>query len=137
MRFVFFLMFFLYSSLAFGYELCIHTVEGVHYFKTDIADTPELQEKGLMYKKYIPINYAMTFLFEKPKIIRMWMKNTFIPLDMIFFDENGIITHLKENAIPHDLTHISSRIPAKGVIEINAGLIQQKKIKIGDKITLK
>lgn len=137
MRFIFFLIFFLYSSLALGYELSIHTAESTHYFKTDIADTPELQEKGLMYKKYIPTNYAMTFWFDKPKIIRMWMKNTFIPLDMIFFDENGMIIHLKENAVPHDLTHISSKIPAQGVIELNAGLIQQKKIKVGDKITLK
>ncbi len=142
MKYILLLICFFISPVVWADELpekrvlIIQTDLGEHYFETDIADTPQLQERGLMYKKNIPMNYAMTFLFEKPKIIRMWMKNTYIPLDMIFFDEKGIIVSLKENAAPHDLIHISSKRNALGVVELNAGLIQKKKIRIGDKIIL-
>ena len=136
MKFFICLICFLFSINAFARNLIISTQNSVHIFKTDIASTAAQQEQGLMYKKNIPSNYAMTFLFEKTKIIRMWMKNTFIPLDMIFFNENGFITKIKENAIPHDLTVISSEIPSIGVVEINAGLVHQKNIQVGDKIVL-
>ena len=137
MKFFIFLICFLFSVNVWARDLIINTQSGTHIFKTDIANTPILQERGLMFKKNIPSDYAMTFLFEKPKIIRMWMKNTFIPLDMIFFDEQGIIIKIKENTIPHDLTHISSESLALGVIEVNAGIVLQKNIQLGDKVILR
>ena len=137
MKFFIFLFCFLFSINVSAHDLIINTKSGAHVFKTDIANTAALQERGLMFKKNIPLDYAMTFLFEKPKIVRMWMKNTFIPLDMIFFDENGTIMKIKENAIPHDLTHISSETLALGVIEVNAGIVQQKNIQLGDKVVLR
>lgn len=137
MKKIFFIIICFFSQIAYSEELVFITPEKQFTFKTDIAKTPLEQEKGLMYKKSIPNDYAMTFIFKEPKIIYMWMKNTFIPLDMVFFDSNGQIIHLKENAQPHDETIISSKYKAKGVIEMNAGLIKDMQLSIGNNILIK
>ncbi len=100
----------------------------------EIAVTPEQQERGLMYRTELADNNGMIFIFEYKKIIAMWMKNTYIPLDMIFFDENGIITHIHKNAIPHDKTIISSQKPSIGVLEVNSGFTDKYHIRIGQKL---
>jgi uncharacterized membrane protein (UPF0127 family) len=81
-----------------------------------------------MYRKSMPQNHGMLFIFEKPRIISMWMKNTHIPLDMLFVDKNGIIRHIHENAKPFDETIISSVVPVSFVIELNAGQVKEKNI---------
>ena len=103
-------------------------------YQTDIADTVEKQQLGLMFQKELPENYGMTFLFDKKSVLKMWMKNTYIPLDMIFFDEQGIITHIHKNAEPFSEELILSKVPAKGVIEVIAGTADEKNIQVGDKI---
>ncbi len=115
-------------------ELMIQTKENAYLYQTDIADTVAKQQLGLMFQKELPENYGMTFLFDKISILKMWMKNTYIPLDMIFFDEHGIITHIHKNAEPFSEELISSKEPAKGVIEVIAGTVDEKNIQIGDKI---
>jgi uncharacterized membrane protein (UPF0127 family) len=97
-------------------------------YHVEIADTPYLRSKGLMYRKSMPQNHGMLFIFEKPRIISMWMKNTHIPLDMLFVDKNGIIRHIHENAKPFDETIISSVVPISFVIELNAGQVKEKNI---------
>ena len=136
MKKILFFLFIFFSFRVDAETLHIETVDGLLKFKTDIANTPALQETGLMFKKSIPNNYTMTFLYDKPRLISMWMKNTYIPLDMVFFDEKGIVVRLVENARPHDLTPIYSVFKVKGVIEMNAGLIKKYNISVGDKITI-
>lgn len=87
-------------------------------------------------KKLHP-KYGMIFIFESPRIINMWMKNTYIPLDMIFIDENNQIIKIEKNTTPHSLEIISSDKKAIKVLEINAGLSDKFDIKIGNKIDLK
>ena len=115
-------------------ELIIQTQENTYMYQTDIADTVEKQQLGLMFQKELPENYGMTFLFDKKSVLKMWMKNTYIPLDMIFFDEQGIITHIHKNAEPFSEELILSKVPAKGVIEVIAGTVDEKNIQVGDKI---
>ena len=115
-------------------ELIIQTQENTYIYQTDIADTFEKQQLGLMFQKELPENYGMTFLFDKISILKMWMKNTYIPLDMIFFDEQGVITHIHKNAEPFSEELILSKVPAKGVIEVIAGTTDEKNIQVGDKI---
>lgn len=132
-RLIFFFSLF-FSLTAFSSELVIQTKDKTYVYQTDIADTPYKQQLGLMFQRELPDNYGMTFLFERPLVLKMWMKNTYLSLDMIFFDENGVITHIHKNAEPFSEKLISSQVPAKGVIEVIAGTADEKNIQIGDKI---
>lgn len=133
---VFLSAFFFAVSLN-AHELFVETKNNVIKFKTDIADTREKQEYGLMFQNSIPNDYGMTFLYSGEKVISMWMKNTYIPLDMVFFDKQGYVVHIIKNAQPHDLSPKSSVIPVKGVIEMNGGLVEKNGISVGDKIVIK
>ncbi len=134
MRFLtFFAISFLFFTLPVnaGYE----TIRiGEHTFEISIADTPEKRAKGLMHVKNMPDNNGMLFKFESPRVINMWMKNTYIPLDMIFINENHIVIGIAKNTTPHSLENISSKKPAMYVLEINGGLSDKYNIKIGDKV---
>ena len=104
----------------------------VTYF-VEIADTPEKAQIGLMYRKTMPRNQGMLFVFPHPSIIRMWMKNTYIPLDMIFFNAQNQIICLRENIHPLDEKNIiSCPYPASKVLELNAGEIKSENIRLGD-----
>lgn len=102
-------------------------------FKIMIADTDEKRQYGLMNVEKLDQNHGMLFIFNKPQIVNMWMKNTLIPLDMIFI-KNGKIVNIKTNAKPHDLSHINSEYRVDRILEINAGLVKKFKIKIGQNI---
>ena len=108
----------------------------VPYF-AEIADTPEKVEFGLMYRKSMPQNQGMLFIFPYPSIIKMWMKNTYIPLDMIFFNAGGQVICLHENARPLDESIISCSYPVSKVLELNAGEIKAKNIRLGDTLFMK
>ncbi len=103
----------------------------------EIADTPEKAQHGLMYRKSMPQNQGMLFIFPKPKIINMWMKNTYIPLDMIFFNAQNQAICLHENAHPLDESIISCSYPASKVLELNAGEIKDKNIQLGEVLFIK
>lgn len=117
-----------YHSKTRQSDLAIQTNLNKITYHVEIADTHYLRAKGLMHRKSMPQNHGMLFIFEKPQIISMWMKNTHIPLDMLFVDKNGIIRHIHENAKPFDETIISSVIPVSFVIELNAGQVKEKNI---------
>ncbi len=102
--------------------------------EVEFALTQLQKATGLMHRDSMPQNYGMIFLFNQKRPIYMWMKNTKIPLDMIFFDETGAITNIIENTTPFSEKILPSHHPVTGIIELNAGFTQTHNIKIGDKI---
>ena len=101
-----------------------------------IADNDEKRSYGLMNLEHLPENLGMIFLKESPQQIFMWMKNTKIPLDMIFFDQDFKINYIKKSATPFSLETITSGENSIGVLEINGGIADQLKIKDGYKILI-
>lgn len=94
-------------------------------FKIQIADTPEKQEKGLMFVSSMPEDEGMLFVFDKQDLYSIWMKNTLIPLDIIWFDEDMNQVFEKENAEPcktEPCEVFTPDKPAKYVLEVNAGM---------------
>ncbi|MBI1358835.1 MAG: DUF192 domain-containing protein [Alphaproteobacteria bacterium] len=114
--------------------LTIVSGDKTHTFQVEVADTPEKSELGLMYRKEMAKDHGMIFDFGEPKETTMWMKNTFIPLDMVFFDSEGKVMTVVEGARPHSLRLIDPGMPVKGVIELNAGVAKEDGIKPGDMI---
>ena len=109
-------------------------------FNVELAVTPEERSRGLMYKKELDSNSGMLFIFEKPGSYPFWMKNTFIPLDIIWIDENGKIVFVSENAQPCDKYLCPSIEPAenaKYVLELNGGASRKVGLVIGAKLDLK
>lgn len=103
-------------------------------FSAEIADTDELRERGLMFRHVLPQNQAMLFDFGKPRPAAMWMKNTYISLDMLFVRLDGTIAALAENTEPFSTTIISVEEPVKGVVELPSGTIKRLGIKRDDKV---
>lgn len=103
-------------------------------FDIEIADTPEETELGLMNRKVMNENQAMLFIFPYEKVLTFWMKNTYIPLDIIYFDTNNKIVHIAKNAIPFNEELIPSEMPALYALEIKAGLSDKLGIKTGMKM---
>lgn len=87
----------------------------------ETAATPEARTIGLMFRKSMPEDAGMLFLFEFEDPRAFWMRNTLIPLDMIFIKKDGSIRHIHANAVPHDETPVPSNGPAAAVLEINGG----------------
>lgn len=112
----------------------IVTKNGVHVFSVEMATTDKERETGLMYRKELPDGKGMLFDFSPEQQISMWMKNTYIPLDMIFIRADGRILRIAENTEPHSLAIISSGGLAKGVLEVIAGTAQKYGIAPGDRV---
>lgn len=103
-------------------------------FEVEIADTPQKSAKGLMFRTVLPEHRGMLFIAPGDQIWTMWMKNTYIPLDMIYFKRDGEIVKIIKKAKPHDLTHLSSDMPVAGVLEIGGGVTDKLGIEVGDRI---
>lgn len=103
-------------------------------FTVELAQTPQELARGLMHRQSMPHDHGMLFLFEDEEERGFWMKNTYIPLDMIFIRKDGTIHHIHENAIPHDLTTIRSRGPVMAVLEVNGGVMELHGIQPGDRV---
>ena len=97
-----------------------------------MARDPASRERGLMYRRFLPENRGMIFGFDRSEIVLMWMKNTYIPLDMIFISRDGKVTHIEENTEPLSEAIISSQGPAYAVLEVNAGGAKKLGLKVGD-----
>ncbi|HOD53133.1 MAG TPA: DUF192 domain-containing protein [Candidatus Cloacimonadota bacterium] len=117
-----------------GEVIIINDMGDSIYFETEIADSPEKTEKGLMYRKEMKDNQGMFFIFDYDKPLSFWMKNTYIPLDIIFIDSNLQIVSISENCMPLSEDMIPSLKPAKYVLEVNAGLTRKLSIKIQNKV---
>lgn len=100
-------------------------------FNVELATTDAQITQGLMYRKELRPNDGMLFMFGDSKIRTFWMKNTYIPLDIIFIDENWRIVHIATDAKPLSVSIISSKYPAHYVLEINAGQSSRLGIKVG------
>lgn len=114
--------------------LTIVTASGNHEFHIEIADTPETQARGLMFRKSLNTDAGMLFIYPNNEMITMWMKNTYIPLDMIFINENGRITHIAERTVPMSTAIIRSNGPARAVLEVNGGTADRLRIAEGDRV---
>jgi uncharacterized membrane protein (UPF0127 family) len=104
-------------------------------YKIWLADTPQRQAQGLMFVRSLPALRGMLFVHESPKPIGMWMKNTFIPLDMVFIDAHGRIQQIVERTTPHSLETIRSDQPALAVLEIGGGEAQRLGLKPGQQVS--
>ena len=112
----------------------IATKAGVQVFSVEIATTDKERETGLMYRKELPDGKGMLFDFSPEQQISMWMKNTYISLDMIFIRADGRILRIAENTEPMSTKIISSGGLAKGVLEVIAGTAQKYGIAPGDRV---
>lgn len=100
-------------------------------FSIDVVDTPEARSRGLMFVEDMPRMTGMLFVYEREQTVSFWMKNTLIPLDMIFADGRGVVQRVHENAVPQDLTGIPGGSNIQYVLEINGGLSEQLGIDAG------
>ena len=115
--------------------LTIQTADGaVHDFNVQVATSGAQLEYGLMFRHYLADDAGMIFLFEPPQVIQMWMKNTIIPLDMVFLKNDGTVSYVAENAKPQSLDVISSPGLASAVIELKGGIAAKLHIQRGDKV---
>jgi uncharacterized membrane protein (UPF0127 family) len=139
-RFFLALSLFILASLAQAQELqkneiTIFNKHGEKYqFIVDVAESEEDKARGLMYRKTLNVNSGMLFLHQRESSQLMWMKNTLIPLDMLFIDKTGKITRIVERTIPRSLNTISSRGKVLAVLELRGGTVSKLGIKTGDKV---
>ena len=101
-------------------------------FTVAVADSPQERSRGLMFVEHMPTLEGMLFVYEKPQTVSFWMKNTLIPLDMIFVGPTGVVRSIHENAVPGDLTAILGGDDILVVLEINGGLVDRLGIEEGD-----
>jgi uncharacterized membrane protein (UPF0127 family) len=106
-----------------------------HSFTVEVAQTPEEQAQGLMFRKRVGPNEGMLFPFNPPKRASFWMKNTLIALDLVFIRSDGTIESIAANAVPHSLDSIFSRGPVVAVLELAGGRAAELGLKEGDQVT--
>lgn len=112
----------------------IETSIGKEIFKAEIADTPELRSKGLMFRKEMAADAGMLFDFGVPRPVHMWMKNTYISLDMIFIRADGTVIAIGANTEPLSEAVVGVEEPVKGVLEVVAGTAARLGLKPGDRV---
>jgi uncharacterized protein len=105
-----------------------------HSFRVWIADTSERQMQGLMFVRDLPADQGMLFVHDRARVASMWMKNTFIPLDMLFIDARGRIVTIHENTTPRSLETLSSGRPVLAVLELRGGEVARRGIRTGDRV---
>ena len=110
------------------------TANGPVSIVIEVAETEKEREVGLMNRNSMPADQGMLFDFKQTRLVTMWMKNTYIPLDMVFMDEAGTVTHIAANAQPLSLDIISSRGPVRYVLELNGGAAARYGLKPGDRL---
>ncbi|MFN3077590.1 MAG: DUF192 domain-containing protein, partial [Alphaproteobacteria bacterium] len=116
-------------------ELVITTAAGVsHTFTVELAVDDKQRETGLMFRHSLAPNTGMLFYFGTVMPVSMWMKNTFIPLDMLFIAPSGRIVGIAERTIPHSLDVVSVPEPVISVLEVNGGTTARLGVKPGDRV---
>ena len=123
------LNFFLISFYTFSNEKIEVSIYNKNITFKEVAKTIEERRAGLMYRKKLLNNEGMLFIFPREKIIQLWMKNTYIPLDVIFISENKVIVDIKKNMEKLSETIVKSKVKSRYVLEFNAGLINKLDIK--------
>ncbi|CAM8629355.1 MULTISPECIES: DUF192 domain-containing protein [Sphingobium] len=110
----------------------IRTAKGGHRFDVEVAATPQAQEKGLMFRKELAPDGGMLFPMDPPRTASFWMKDTLIPLDMLFIHTDGTIAFLKSNAQPYSRIPVSAGVPVAAVLELAGGRAAALGIAEGD-----
>ena len=107
-----------------------------HLFEAWRADSPQTREQGFMFvaDREVRPDQAMIFVYETPQYVAMWMKNTLLPLDMLFVDEHGCVVTIRQNAKPGSLAQIESRVPVALVVELKAGTVAAQGMAVGDRV---
>jgi uncharacterized membrane protein (UPF0127 family) len=114
--------------------LVLKTDSGPHSFNIELATTPAERALGLMYRRTLPVDAGMLFLYDKPQPLTMWMRNTFIPLDMVFIGADGKVHRIESRTEPFSTQIISSEGNVQGVLELNAGTAASIGLKAGDEV---
>lgn len=107
---------------------------GTVRFNVEIADDPQEQQRGLMGRTSMPVSSGMLFVYPAPRRSSFWMRNTLIPLDMLFIDASGVVRHIHHNAVPLDETAIFGGDSVLAVLEINGGLANRLGINEGTQL---
>jgi uncharacterized membrane protein (UPF0127 family) len=113
-----------------------HTVR-TYPFQVWVADTDERAQQGLMFVSDLPENMGMVFPVAPPRIENMWMKNTYIELDMLFIDDRGRVTKIIERAAPLSLQTLSSDTRVAAVLELKGGQAAKLGLRTGDTVSWK
>jgi uncharacterized protein len=108
---------------------------GSHEFRVWIADTPQRQAQGLMFVRDLPADRGMLFVHEPPRQSGMWMKNTYVELDMLFVAQGRIVS-MARRARPHSLKSIESGVPVSAVLELRGGEIDRRGLRVGDPVRI-
>lgn len=112
----------------------IVTAQGAATFKVEVMRTEGDRARGLMFRRYMPEDRGMLFDFEIEQPVMMWMKNTYLPLDMVFISRAGKVVNIARDAEPMSETIIPSGAPAYAVLELNAGAAARIGLKPGDQV---
>lgn len=116
-------------------KLDIHSGKDTHHFDIWLAETPRQQQQGLMFVRDLPAARGMLFVAKEPRIFDMWMRNTYIPLDMVFIAADGRISTIAENTTPHSLAIVSSKVPVSAILELKGGEAARRALHAGDKVS--
>jgi uncharacterized protein len=114
--------------------LQIVTATGTHDFQVEIAKDEASRARGLMDRRFMPADHGMLFEFDREAPESFWMKDTYIPLDMIFISRAGVVTNIAANAEPLSERAIPSGPPCMAVLELNGGAAARIGLKVGDKV---
>lgn len=112
--------------------LTITSGEETHAFTVEIAATPEEIQQGLMFRESLAPDAGMLFDFGQSRPASMWMKNTLIPLDMLFMDETGKVVAIARNAVPRSTRSLGPGVPVRAVLELPGGRARELGIEPGD-----
>jgi uncharacterized protein len=114
--------------------LAIESASGTLSFEVELAITPEQRRQGLMFRERLDPDQGMLFDFGRTAPVTMWMRNTFIPLDMLFIDTRGVVVRIAENTEPRSRRHIESGQPVLAVLEVIGGTAARLGLAAGDRI---
>ena len=106
-----------------------------HAFQVEMATTPQEQETGLMFRRAVAADSGMLFVFPTVQPEPFWMKNTLVPLDMVFINPDGTIRAIAENTVPYSLAPVDSGGPVLAVLELQGGITAKENIVVGDRVT--
>ena len=115
-------------------RLAIQTQDSRRVFQVEIAETAAQRAQGLMRRKHLPMGAGMLFDFKITGPVIMWMKNTYIPLDILFITAKGVILNIAQETLPHSTRHISSTGPVRAVLELPGGSAKHFGIRAGDRV---
>ena len=115
-------------------RLDLVTEDGTRTLSVEVAATPERQALGLMFRTSLPDSSGMLFPYPESRELTMWMKNTYIPLDMVFIRADGTVHRIEAETEPHSERVISSQGPVTAVLELAGGAAKRMGLKPGDKV---